>query len=158
MNLTGAQFGSNLFNMIVIILSVVLIAATIVVHYETLRLASWGATDLNLGPRKRLWMMLTAAIISHLVHVLMYAGAFILVEHTFAVGTLEGPDSGAFNDAFYFAITSYTTLGIGDVFPSGQARLLSGIAALNGLVMVTWTASMTYLHMERFWKVGGLKD
>jgi hypothetical protein len=28
---------------------------------------------------------------------------------------------------------------------------LSGIEALNGLVMITWTASMTYLHMERYW-------
>jgi len=32
--------------------------------------------------------------------------------------------------------------------------LLSGIEALNGLVMVTWTASVTYLYMERFWHLG----
>jgi len=140
--------------MTAIIISVLLIAATIVIHYETLRLASLGATDLNVRPRSRLWLMLTAAMVSHIVHVLLYAIGFVLLEHTFNAGAIAGPHSGTFNDAFYFAITSYTTLGIGDIFPTGEARLLSGICALNGLVMVTWTASVTYLHMERFWHVG----
>ncbi|MEM9501717.1 MAG: potassium channel family protein [Pseudomonadota bacterium] len=144
--------------MTAIIFAALLIAATIVIHYETLRLASRGANEFQFGPRKRLWLMLVAAQISHLTHVALYMMAFLLLEHEFAVGTLEGPDSGALNDAFYFSITSYTTLGIGDIYPTGQLRLLSGIEALNGLVMVTWTASMTYLHMERFWNLGLSKD
>ena len=102
----------------------------------------------------RLWMMLSGALLSHLMHIGLYAVAFVVLEYNFAVGTIAGPDSGVYNDAFYFSITSYTTLGIGDIYPTGQVRLLSGIEALNGLVMVTWTASMTYLHMERFWKIG----
>ena len=101
------------------------------------RLASLGATDFNVRPRTRLWLMLPAAMASHVVHCALYALGFVALEYGFAVGSLEGPDSGTFEDAFYFAITSYTTLGIGDLFPSGQARLLSGICALNGLVMMT---------------------
>ena len=96
-------------------------------------------------------MMLGAAMLSHLVHIALYAGAYLLLEFQFAVGGIEGPDSGEVNDAIYFSIVCYTTLGFGDVYPSGELRLLSGIEALNGLVMVTWTASMTYLHMERCW-------
>ena len=56
-----------------------------------------------------------------------------------------------FDDAFYFSITSYTTLGIGDLYPTGALRIISGIEALNGLVMAGWTASLTYLYMEKFW-------
>ena len=70
---------------------------------------------------------------------------------------LEGPHSGVFNDAFYFAITSYTTLGIGDLYPTGAFRIISGIEALNGLVMVGWSASMTYLYMEKFWHLRARK-
>ena len=99
--------------------------------------------------------MLVAAMISHLIHIVLYALAYYVLEFEFEVGAIEGPDSGPFNDAFYFSIVCYTTLGFGDIFPSGQLRLLSGIEALNGLVMITWTASMTYLHMERFWKTDG---
>ncbi|MDJ0644106.1 MAG: potassium channel family protein [Erythrobacter sp.] len=136
-----------------IALAALLIAATIFIHYETLRLVSLGATDLNVRPRMRMWMMLSGALVSHLLHIALYAGAYILLEKSFGLGEIAGPDSGEFNDAFYFSITSYTTLGIGDIYPTGQVRLLSGIEALNGLVMVTWTASMTYLHMERYWHI-----
>lgn len=139
--------------MIAILIAAVLIAATIFIHYEILRLTTVGATDLNVRPRMRLWMMLSAALLSHLIHISLYSVGYIVLEFQFGLGSIAGPDSGAFNDAFYFSITNYTTLGIGDIYPTGQIRLLSGIEALNGLVMVTWTASMTYLHMERFWRV-----
>lgn len=140
--------------MTALILSALLIAASIFIHYETLRLTTIGASDLRVHPRRRLWLMLAAAIGSHLIHITLYAGAFLLLEYQFGLGAIEGPDGGHFNDAFYFSIVSYTTLGIGDIYPVGQARLLSGVEALNGLVMVTWTASMTYLYMERFWRLG----
>ena len=143
--------------MTTLLLIALLIAASIMIHYETLRLTTIGATDLGVHPRIRLWMMLGAAIVSHLIHISLYAGAYLLLEFQFDVGAIEGPDSGSFNDAFYFSIVCYTTLGFGDIYPSGELRLLSGIEALNGLVMVTWTASMTYLHMERFWRMGELE-
>ncbi|MBD2843424.1 potassium channel family protein [Erythrobacter rubeus] len=139
--------------MTAIAFAALLIAATILIHYEILRFTSRGATDLHVHPRMRLWMMLTAAVISHVLHVALYACTYILLEDVFEVGAIAGPKAGKFDDAFYFSITSYTTLGIGDLYPTGQIRLLSGVEALNGLVMVTWTASMTYLHMERFWTI-----
>lgn len=95
---------------------------------------------------------------SHVAHVLIYAFAFLLLEKLADVGSIDGPAGHDFNDAFYFSITSYTTLGIGDLFPTGELRLLSGIEALNGLVMVGWTASMTYLYMEKFWQLHDRKS
>ncbi|MEO1487957.1 MAG: potassium channel family protein [Pseudomonadota bacterium] len=138
--------------MTALVCSALLIAATIVIHYEILRFVTPGATNLHVRPRGRLWMMLGGAMLSHLSHIALYAAAYIVLEFIFEVGAIEGPDSGTFNDALYFSIVCYTTLGFGDIYPSGELRLLSGIEALNGLVMVTWTASMTYLHMERFWQ------
>ena len=84
----------------------------------------------------------------------MYAVTFLLIERSTGLGTIDGPAGHDFSDAFYFSLTSYTTLGFGDLYPTGALRLLSGIEALNGLVMVGWTASMTYLSMERFWRIG----
>ncbi|MEO1647756.1 MAG: potassium channel family protein [Pseudomonadota bacterium] len=139
------------------ILSAFVIAATILIHYEILRLSTLGA-DVGAHPRTRLWIMLGGAIISHLIHIALYAGAYLLLEFQFGLGSIDGPDSGSFNDAFYFSIVCYTTLGFGDIVPSGDLRLMSGVEALNGLVMITWTASMTYLYMERFWKIGDGAD
>jgi hypothetical protein len=30
-------------------------------------------------------------------------------------------------------------------------RIVAGIESLNGLVLIGWSASFTYLTMERFW-------
>jgi hypothetical protein len=133
-----------------------LVSGSIIVHYEVLRFASTRVARMAVPPRVRLWLMLGAAILSHLTHVLLFGIGFFLIEYVFASGGLKGLHSGNWEDAFYFAITSYTTLGIGDVYPSGEARLMSGIAALTGLVMVTWTASLTYLYMERYWGIAKL--
>lgn len=53
---------------------------------------------------------------------------------------------------WYFSIETYTSLGLGDIDPLGQLRLLTGIEALTGLLMISWTASFTYLEMSRYWK------
>lgn len=45
-------------------------------------------------------------------------------------------------------------VGYGDVVPSGELRLLAGVEALNGLLLIGWSASYTFIAMERFWKDG----
>ena len=47
------------------------------------------------------------------------------------------------------------SLGYGDVVPSGDLRLLAGMEALNGLLLIGWSASYTFIAMERFWKDNG---
>ncbi|MFT5782459.1 MAG: hypothetical protein ACI9EB_001852 [Pseudomonas sp.] len=37
-------------------------------------------------------------------------------------------------------------------------RLIAGVEALNGLLLIGWTASSTYIAMERFWKAGYAVD
>ena len=96
--------------MTTITFSALLIAASILIHYEALRLTSVGATDLKVHPRIRLWMMLGGAIVSHLIHIGLYAAAYLLLEFHFQVGAIEGPDSGSTNDAIYFSIVCYKIL------------------------------------------------
>ena len=49
-------------------------------------------------------------------------------------------------------LVSYTSLGLGDVWPTGVLRLITGLEALNGLILIAWSASFTYLSMEKFWE------
>lgn len=51
----------------------------------------------------------------------------------------------------YFSAETYTSLGYGDVVPGGALRLLAGMEALNGLLLIGWSASFIYIAMERFW-------
>ncbi|MGE5242209.1 MAG: ion channel [Bacteroidota bacterium] len=50
---------------------------------------------------------------------------------------------------------TYTSLGLGDVYPLGDLRLIAGIESLIGLLMIAWSASFTYLMMEKFWNKRG---
>ena len=53
----------------------------------------------------------------------------------------------------YFSIVNYTSLGYGDLVPVGSLRILCGVEALTGLVLIDWTASFTYVEMQRYWPV-----
>ncbi|WP_265528496.1 potassium channel family protein [Sphingomicrobium marinum] len=141
--------------MLTALVCLVLVAATIAIHYEVLRFTSNNLTHLRVPPRMRIIIMLTAALVSHLAHCLLYAVAFLWLERLGGFGSIDGPVGHDLGDAFYFSVTSYTTLGIGDLIPTGAIRIIAGVSALNGLVMVGWTASMTYLYMEKFWHLKG---
>lgn len=131
-----------------------LVAATLLMHYEVLRLTSRWIVDLPIHPRARMIVVLAMAMISHVLQITLYALAFVAMIESEAFGSIGGMAAHpAFADVFYFSITTYTTLGIGDLFPHGAIRIVSGIEALNGLVLVGWTASFTYLKMERYWQV-----
>ena len=55
-------------------------------------------------------------------------------------------------DSVYYSFTSYTTLGFGDIEPSGAIRFVTGMESLTGLVLITWTASFIFIEMERYWR------
>jgi hypothetical protein len=42
-------------------------------------------------------------------------------------------------------------VGFGDLVPHGAIRFMTGMEALTGLVMITWSASFTFLEMQRDW-------
>ena len=47
---------------------------------------------------------------------------------------------------------TFTTVGFGDLAPSGPIRFLVGTEALLGFVLLAWSASFTYLEMEKNWR------
>ena len=60
-----------------------------------------------------------------------------------------------FVDYLYFSTATYTSLGYGDIYPLGGLRLMAGIETITGLMMIAWSASFTYLTMEKFWGLHG---
>jgi hypothetical protein len=67
-------------------------------------------------------------------------------------GTLVAQDLLSLWDCMYFSATVYSTLGFGDLVPTQAMRLLAGIESVTGLLLITWSASFTYLEMVRYWR------
>lgn len=94
---------------------------------------------------------LAACLIAHLLEVVLYAAVLALLVLFPAFGSIGGEFNGAVADFFYFSLTCFTTLGIGDIHPLGPLRLIVGVESLNGLLLITWSASFCYLNMQLDW-------
>jgi hypothetical protein len=55
-------------------------------------------------------------------------------------------------DAVYFSGAVYTSLGFGDIVPTGPGRMLAVSESVVGLVLIAWTASFTYFLMQKYWE------
>lgn len=132
-------------------LSALLLSLTALVHYEALRLTGRAVARMTIRPRQRVLVVIFACMAAHLVEILLYALAFALVLPFPDFGSIEGSFVPSVQDFVYFSISSYTTLGVGDIYATGPLRILVATAALNGFLMITWSASFTYLVMQRYW-------
>lgn len=143
--------------LVVLSTSIVLVAVTILVLYETLRLTSEHLSDLPVPPRTRIIVVVLAAFVGHTAAVWIYAGAYWLLVLRLGLGAFSGVPVESFEDCLFVSVVAYTSLGYGDHVPLGHARLLTGVEALNGLLLIGWSASFTYLAMERYWPLHGKK-
>jgi hypothetical protein len=142
---------------VLIALAAAFVASTLclVIHLNGLR---WLLMQVQYNRRDRtfrrpLLYVLLAIFTLHMAQVVVYAAVQAMLELA-GLGRLEGAmthGSGWFVDHLYFSLASYTTLGLGDIVPHGAIRLVAGVEALNGLLLVAWSATFTYLLMERLW-------
>ncbi len=147
----------------------ILVVLTIFIHYEALRLATDALPRVPLRPRGKIVFLVFVAFGAHMVEVWLYAVGFFAFSRAAMFGDLVSVapvpgERGAMMaplthgfDFLYFSTVTYTSLGFGDVIPRGALRLLAGVEALNGLVLIGWSASMTYLAMEKFWPLHAVR-
>lgn len=129
-----------------------LTAVCVLLHYETLRLLNDRLARTSMIPaRAKVLAALIGAIASHALQIAAFALAYYLLRDKFWMGGFGGTFQDTLMSFLYFSSETYTTLGFGDIYPTGQLRLMCGIESLIGLLMVSWTASFTYLEMRRYW-------
>jgi hypothetical protein len=133
----------------------VLLIATTFIHYEVLRLLSAALPALGMQARPKLIIVILSTSVAHGLEIALYGLAFYLLAAYLGEGTLGDPAHLTFARCLYFSAETYSSLGYGDFVPTGDLRLLAGMEALNGLLLIGWTTSYTYIAMARFWEPGG---
>lgn len=56
-----------------------------------------------------------------------------------------------FQNALYFSLETFTTVGYGDITLKGGWRILTGIEAMNGILLFGWSTAMLYNLVNFIW-------
>lgn len=57
-----------------------------------------------------------------------------------------------FSAAFYFSLTSYTTVGYGDVVLPDSYRILGPVEGLMGVLMMGWSTAIVVAVVGRYYR------
>jgi predicted lysophospholipase L1 biosynthesis ABC-type transport system permease subunit len=96
-----------------------------------------GATEI----RRTFWISLGAVVplfFGHLAQVGLWAGLLVLL------GALK-----AYNDAFYFSLVTFATLGYGDIVLAPGYRIFGALAATCGSLMLGWSTALIFAAISR---------
>ena len=132
----------------------VLVTATVILH-------AWGTTQWisflsfldhtfpdQLHSKHANILILTATTLAllflHLIEIIFWAGAYYIIPEVENI--LSWPE------AIYFSMVTFTTLGYGDIVLSGDARLLTGIQSINGILLSGWSTAMLFMVIQAIWK------
>jgi len=123
----------------------------VLIHYEFLYRVTLYIPKMDIKHRYRILFGVFAALIAHAIEIWIFAIFFYFMNRDEDWGSLTGNFNGSLMDCSYFSFTTFTTLGFGDIEPTGDLRFLVGVESLTGLVLITWTASFLYYEMQRHW-------
>lgn len=134
-----------------ILLAFALVATTFLLHYRTLLWLGHHAHDFGLQQQTQVLLIVTTLFFVHIAEIGIYAITYGISVTYLDLGVFQG---SLVNDAMsylYYSGVIYTTLGLGDIEPQGHIRFITAMEALNGFLLITWSASFTFLAMGRLW-------
>jgi hypothetical protein len=132
--------------------SVAVTVLAVLFHYEMMVLTTRHLPRLGLRRRARIVALIFAMLSAHVVEVWLFGLSYWLLDRWPALGHLPGSFEEGAMDFVYYSVVTYTTLGFGDIVPRGPVRILTGTEALVGLALITWSASLAFLWMQRDWR------
>lgn len=138
---------------ITIAATMLIVTLCVALHYETLRLLTDYLPTPRYHHRRRIVVLILCLLLLHVVEIWIFgAGYYLLLRHG-SFGELSGVVVTMF-DTVYFSASVYTTLGFGDIVPTGAIRFLTGTEALSGFMLISWSASYVFVEMLKTWKRG----
>ncbi len=138
--------------LVMLTINFVVVTLSVIVHYEFLRLLSVHLPKIRIRTRLKVVFGILGSLAAHIIEVWIFAAAYYGLIQLGTFGNLEGNFTHSILDCAYYSITTYTSLGTGDIQPTGDIRFLAGIEALCGLVLITWSASFMFIEMQKYWK------
>lgn len=142
--------GSTLF----VLLGAVLVVITVLIHAAGT--AWWlkrlghlfanveGRGHTPLHAMRVLSMTVLVLLVLHVIEIEVWAMAYLYLLPEEVLGTAE--------EAAYFSFVTFTTLGYGDITLPYPLRMMSGIEAMNGIMLGGWSTALLFAVVQRTWQ------
>jgi hypothetical protein len=137
---------------VVVLVTVAIVIACVVLHYEALSWLTGWIKRITLPPRRHILVLIFAILVLHIMEIWIFGVGYFFMITSEGHGALVSSHAIGFLDCIYYSAVCFTTLGLGDVIPMGAVRFLTGTESLTGFVLLTWSASFTFVEMQRFWR------
>ncbi|MCA8983163.1 MAG: potassium channel family protein [Planctomycetaceae bacterium] len=135
---------------VVLLITCLLVLLAVSVHYFALVMLTWMLDKTIM--RRWIAVSVLGALLAHVVEVSLFALGYAFFHMHESYGRLEGELRYLAEDFWYFSFVAYTSLGFGDITPRGALRFFTAVETLTGLVLIAWTASFIFMHMEKDWR------
>ncbi len=132
-------------------LALSLVIITFVFHYRVLLWLGVLTPKLNLPTQAQVLVIVLILFFTHIVEIGLYALAYAWSVGGLDIGVFNGAPVGDPMSYLYYSGVIYTSLGLGDIYPEGHIRFITALETLNGFLLITWSASFTFLAMGRLW-------
>lgn len=93
-------------------------------------------------------IFLCALFALHFLAAAIFAGGFGLGRAA-GLGDFSQEPVMGWMDYFYFSLINITTLGLGDIYPTGHLRFMAGIESLTGFLLISISASYVFKLVRR---------
>jgi len=140
-------------NLLVAMATAITVALVVLLHYEGLVWLSGRMQRTAVGPqRSKVLYGIYVLLAMHVAEIWIFGILIRLLLNVGGAGHVVGMQGVNLMDAVYLSAITFTTVGFGDLVPVGALRFVTGTEALTGLMLITWSASFTYIEMEKFWR------
>lgn len=103
---------------------------------------------LPLRPMKILCTTATILLLLHVLEISLWSAVYLMLPELEELNTFE--------EAAYFSMVTFASLGYGDLVIEGQWRLLSAFQAMTGLLIFGWSSAMFFAVVQRLWAAVGV--
>ena len=101
-------------------------------------------------PRLQIFITIIGSLIAHILCIWLFAIAYYVMDHGLNIGDLAGQDSQSLIAFLHFSSATYSSVGWGDLYPAGASRMLAGLEAVVGLMLIGWSVAYTYFVVDKY--------
>ncbi len=149
----GQEYLMNEYMPEAIIISIALVLLTTFIFYEILGLTLKVISRHSLRARPLMFFLVIVIFSAHTIVVWIYGIVYWACVHFLGFEALSGLNNNDFFGYIYFSAATYSSLGIGDIFPHGALQFITGVEVLNGLMLIGWSIMFTYFSVQKLWDI-----